>query len=511
MECAGEGILIARTGDRTFCFANDAICQLLGYSREELLKLGVGDIHPPEEVARVVAEFEAQARGERVLAAELPVLRKNGEVLLVDIRSRPIRVGDEEFMIGMFADVTERVEARAALAESEARYAGLFEHMLSACCLCRLERGREGASDFRVVSANDALARYLGSPRSEIEGRSGLAVLPDIAADDRRWLELFAHAVDKHRPLQIESPSADRERWLEYSIFGTSDDEFVIAFADITERKAGEQRLIGSKEELERIVKERTEELREANEELHEASRAKSDFLARMSHELRTPLNSIIGFTGVLQSELAGPLTEEQRKQLKMVRASSDHLLELVNDVLDLAKIEAGRLEIHAQKTRLDEALTQPVEMLTAIAKGKGLDLTLEVDKPSQVVFVDRRTLNQILMNLLSNAVKFTVSGSVSVTTEVLETEVEISIADTGIGIAPDRLRSVFEEFTTSPVRRDIAEGTGLGLAIVSRLVAALGGSVTVASELGEGSTFSFTIPINGTDRVSSSEDAGRT
>jgi signal transduction histidine kinase len=228
------------------------------------------------------------------------------------------------------------------------------------------------------------------------------------------------------------------------------------------------------------------------------ANKHKSEFLANMSHELRTPLNAIIGFSEALIDRLFGELNEKQAEYLKDIHESGRHLLSLINDILDLSKIEAGRMELDVSTFDLPAALSNAITLVRERAQRHAIDLALEVDKSLRAFSGDERKFKQIMLNLLSNAVKFTPDGGrVAVSARKDTTHVEISVQDTGIGIAPEDQAAVFEEFRQ--VGRDHmrkAEGTGLGLTLVKRFVELHGGEIRLQSEPGKGSTFSFSLPL---------------
>ncbi|MCX7562043.1 PAS domain S-box protein [Xanthomonadaceae bacterium XH05] len=274
---------------------------------------------------------------------------------------------------------------------------------------------------------------------------------------------------------------------------------------DISERHRAERALMEINESLEGLVAERTAELHSALLRAEGADRLKSAFLASMSHELRTPLNSIIGFTGLLLRGLAGPLNDEQSKQLGMVRGSARHLLDLINDVLDISKIEAGQLDLRHEHFDLAESIQRCVASLQPLADRQGLALSVHVSPAAIGAMSDRRRVEQILLNLLNNAIKFTDRGSVKVHASVDAQAsggplARIRVVDTGVGIKSedlDQLFLPFRQLDTGLAR--LHEGTGLGLAICSRLAHLLGGEIAVRSEWGNGSEFTLTLPLERT------------
>lgn len=263
-----------------------------------------------------------------------------------------------------------------------------------------------------------------------------------------------------------------------------------------TELRSAEQALRGLNQTLEEKVANRTEELQAALVRAEAADQLKSAFLATMSHELRTPLNSIIGFTGTVLQELAGPLTDEQAKQLRMVQLSARHLLDLITDVLDLSRIEAGQLEVHSEPFDLGELIEQVTATVRPQADAKGLTLSVDIGEEVGVVTSDRRRLGQVLLNLVNNGIKFTDEGGVTLRAERDAERVRLRVTDTGIGIRPEDLTLLFQPFhqlDTGLTRQH--EGTGLGLAICRRLMGLMGGEISATSDWQSGSEFSVTLP----------------
>jgi signal transduction histidine kinase len=238
------------------------------------------------------------------------------------------------------------------------------------------------------------------------------------------------------------------------------------------------------------------DELRDLYKELETASQHKSEFLANMSHELRTPLNAIIGFSQVLREGMVGEVNEKQAEYLEDILSSGNHLLSLINDVLDLSKVEAGQVELEVAPFSLQEALERGVAMVRERATRDGVEVTLAANPEVDLVAGDERRIRQVIFNLLSNAVKFTpAGGSVDVWATQVNGGVSVSVADTGPGIAVEDLKRIFEEFQQTEAGLQQREGTGLGLALSKRLVELHGGRIWVDSKLGRGSTFVFTLP----------------
>jgi signal transduction histidine kinase len=238
-------------------------------------------------------------------------------------------------------------------------------------------------------------------------------------------------------------------------------------------------------------------EIEEKSGELAAASRHKSEFLANMSHELRTPLNAIIGFSEVLSERMFGEINEKQAEYLDDILESGRHLLSLINDILDLSKIEAGRMELERTDFDLPTAIENTLILVRERAHRRAITLGRTVDERLGIIRADERKVKQVLLNLLSNALKFTPErGQIDVHGRVRDGVIEISVTDTGVGIAPEDQAAVFEEFRQVGAAAKKIEGTGLGLAISRKFIELHGGKIWVRSEIGAGSTFTFTLPM---------------
>ena len=321
--------------------------------------------------------------------------------------------------------------------------------------------------------------------------QSGVKVIEDVAADCADCPLVSTYSGRAGMAVRLEY------RDMIYGILSVSIPAEMAADADeqsLFNEVAGDIALALRNIELEEARKRAEKALREAKEEAEHANQMKSIFLASMSHELRTPLNSIIGFTGIILQGLAGELNEEQKKQLEMVYGSSKHLLALINDLLDISKIESGELESELEEFNLAEAGTEVRDSLMLKAEDK--ELKLIWDMPDINMVSDERRFKQIMVNLVNNAIKFTEKGEVEVKAIEKDKNIEVMVKDTGVGIKKEDLHKLFAPFTQLEYTVSEEKGTGLGLYLVRNLVLLLNGKIGVESEYGKGSTFTFTLPI---------------
>jgi signal transduction histidine kinase len=252
-----------------------------------------------------------------------------------------------------------------------------------------------------------------------------------------------------------------------------------------------------AQQELERKVEERTQELSKALEEIKAVSKRKTDFVSSVSHELRTPLTSIKGYASILLSEKLGKLPLEIKERLEKINRHSDELVQLVNDLLDISRLESGKISMKIEKLNLKEIIEGIKDLMDVQLKEKNIKFNFELSSDTEYVLADRQQLERVFINLIGNAIKFTPQGgAISIKTSSLDGFCQIDITDTGIGIPEESLNSIFDEFyrVDNPINQKI-KGTGLGLPLVKRIVEAHGGKIWVTSKLNVGSTFSFTLP----------------
>jgi PAS domain S-box-containing protein len=383
--------------------------------------------------------------------------------------------------------------ARAVLAESEQRYRALAEslpQLVWTCC-------PDGWCDY----VSPQWVSYTGVPADQQLG-SGWSrqVHPDdLGSLAAQW----DWSVKSGEPLDFEYRIRRHDgvyRWFRTMASPVRDaagriDKWFGSNTDIDDRKRAEADLQELTSALERRVEERTAELRAAKEHAESADRLKTDFIMTMSHELRTPLNAIIGFTGTLLTKMPGPLTSEQDKQLRIVQTSGRHLLMLINDVLDVAKIEAGSFSYNPQPIDAAQIMRAVGAELTPLAREKGLALECLSNAPSVPLTTDVRAIRQVLINLISNAIKFTERGAIVLTANLIEdgdsARIELSVSDSGIGIDPADLPKLFVKFgRLHDARSARSGGTGLGLYLCKLITSQLGAGLTVHSDPRRGSVF---------------------
>lgn len=387
----------------------------------------------------------------------------------------------------LLSEIEERARTAKALFISETLYRDLVESANSAIL--------RWTSTGEITFINKFAQQFFGFTLEEITGQNIIGtIVPEVETSGRDLTSLVRNVAQNPKAFEghvNENIKKNGERvwvaWTNKPLWDESGQlvEILSIGTDIT-------KLV----EAERELRETMAELDRAKLRAESADRLKSAFLATMSHELRTPLNSIIGFTGILIQRLGGPLNEEQDKQLRMVYASAKHLLDLINDVLDISKIEAEQLNVVQESFDLVASLEKVMKSSQPLADKKGIELTASIASDVGLIKSDSRRVEQILLNLISNAIKFTEQGFVRMNCEINEHRVIIAVKDSGIGIKPEDMDLLFNAFRQieSGITRKY-DGTGLGLSICKKLAHLLGGEIQVESLWGKGSTFTFILP----------------
>lgn len=497
VERASDGVAIIQDG--IVKYVNTRAMEMTGYSLEQVIDAPFTDYIHPDELDEALEYYNRRLKGDKVPTLYERTLRhKDGRKIHTEINGTLITYEERPADLVIIRDVTERWRADQALRESETRFRELVDSAPDAIVIVD--------SNGRIRLVNRQVEEVFGYDVEELRGQPHDILLP----------ERFQQVHAKHRARYFSDPYARpmgtglelagrRKDGTEFPVdislspLETIDGRQVISvIRDVTERKQAEEELRRHRDHLEGLVSERTTELERAMAKAQEADRLKSAFLASMSHELRTPLNSIIGFSGILLQGLPGPLNPEQTKQLGIVRDSANNLLSLINDILDISKIEAGQLEVSSEPFSMPDVIDKVSRTIAPMAEKKGLAVIMDVAPDVGELLSDGRRVEQILINLVNNAIKFTEKGEVKVQCRVADGSMVTRVKDTGIGIAAHEMEKLFKAFyqtETGLARR--YEGTGLGLSICKKLVEMLGGQIWAESDgPGKGSTFAFRLPL---------------
>ncbi len=533
LQTTQNGYILADT-DGVIKDVNPAYCEMMGYTRKELLKMNIRDLEVQlshKEIERRIKQMVEKGKDR----FESKHKRKNGFIIDLDVSIVIIKSDGSPLVAAFVNDITDHKKAIDSLKKRSNELTTLNVLGRQVSSNLSLNQVAKAAIEGITEAVHPELAllflrkedklilQGFGPQKSKYAHDStpvhcvgeclcGLAVkdkmsiyVNDIRKDSRcTWKECKKAGLKSFAALPLLSgddvigvmglaSSELREFKMQSEFIETISNEVSISLQNAILYEKIQSHAI----ELEQTVAERTNELKETVLHLQDLDKLKSIFLASMSHELRTPLNSIIGFTGILLMGMAGVLNEEQKTQLKKVKNNADHLLSLINDILDISKIEAGKVDVYIEKINLKNIVKDVIDTVSPMAKEKNLEIHYSIPK-SIVLASDERRLKQVLMNLVSNAVKYTDKGSINIKVRALKNKtIKINIVDTGIGISKKNLEKLFQPFQqidTSLTKKQA--GTGLGLYLCKKLLNLLGGSISVNSEYRKGSEFSFILPL---------------
>ncbi len=489
-QAASEGIFFHQQG--RILDVNGAIERLLGYTDREVIGRQLIEFIAQEDQGKVRQYMISGLEG----PYEVQVRKRDGRTLPMEVRAKSIETTHGSCRVVSIQDISARKIAEKVRQHSEWR-------LQETQRIAHMGSWEWDLTTHRVHWENEVY-RIFGYQPGEVDPTDDFFALHLDRADRNKVLNAARKAIRRralegidfrirthhgerrHVHIEGEVQCADNGRPI----------RLVGSIQDITERKLAEIALQKARDELEHKVAERTLHLARANERLQELEKLKSLFIASMSHELRTPLNAIIGFTGILLQGLSGDINEQQKDQLQRIYSSAKHLLDLIVDVIDISKIEAGRMDTRISSFSIRNLLKEAVHQVQIPIQTKNLDLILK--SPADIIVrTDRKRLLQCLVNVLSNAAKYTEQGKIEVYTHDRETSVEISVQDTGIGIDDDTMKKLFLPFERADSHLRInTPGTGLGLYLTKKLICdLLKGDIHVSSQPGKGSQFTLDFP----------------
>ena len=465
---------------------NKAAENIYSYTENEMLGKNISLLAPPGYKKEMISQFKKLQAGELIKNYETKCVRKDGVVIDISLTLSPIKdkLGNICGVSAIMHDITEQKKVKQLSEYSESIINTVREPLIVLDQNLRVVTVGRSFYDFFKVNPEETVGQLiydLGNKQWDIPKLRELLedILPKKVSFDNYEVEHNFSTIGR-RIMLLNARQIQRALGKERII--------LLAIEDITERR-----------EIENGLEKAHEELKDLATELKRTALVKSEFLANMSHELRTPLNSINGFSEVLYDETFGPLNEKQKKYVNNVLTSGKHLLLLINQILDMAKVEAGKMNLVLSSLPMKSLLNEISLLVADMVSKKKIEMLLEIAEDLPNIEADELKVKEIMYNLISNAVKFTPeSGKIGMRAKKADSEIEIMVWDTGVGIAPENMKKIFEGFfrVDTPYSR-VTEGTGLGLPLSKKLVELHGGKLTVESEgLNKGTSIKFTLPI---------------
>lgn len=456
---------------------NPSAVRNYGYSHQEFLSLTIKDIRPPEDVPALL-ESAANAPPDTEASGVWQHRKKDGTLIDVEITSHPLVYAGRDARLVVATDITKRRKAENALRESEERFRLLVSEVADYAILMLDPEGR-------IASWNAGAERIKGYKPEEIIGQHFSRFYPteEVERGKPAYELKVAGELGRFEDEGWRVRKDGSQFWANVVITAMRDETgrlrgFAKVTRDITEHKRTQELLLHAKEEAER------------------GSKFKDQFLSTMSHELRTPLNAVLGFSDLLSDERYGSLNDRQQRYVKHIHTGGKHLLRLISDILDLSKIEAGRMELCREDVTVGSAFAEVISALYPLAEKKSQALLQQVDANLHVR-ADVTRFKQMLMNLAGNAIKFTPEGGrIELAAHQVDDQVRVEVRDNGPGIPPEQQQRIFEAFFRLTQTGSATEGTGLGLAITARLVELHGSKLGIESQPGEGACFYFSLPL---------------